>query len=399
MRLFLSPDVERALERRGVKDHRIPLWGNSMNEHLEFLKKTIQAQKVEREIERRRLNALPRSPLRRLPFPYELIKHIQSFVVGPRAMQTHIALSRLSWSVRTYLFGQNEARIEERWKQICLHSGIGQEPADITDICGISLNWEKTATSIAGYVQYGLCEDALLVSWSQMEKSYKWNHWNRLLLDSAASEIKVLNKEQVKKKNIKLQVNPALSSMRLMHYNNVDVALKTVRGDWWSAYDYPDATSLLLTWPPVSSLDITMKDVADEYHTLHLSNSEGVVIWDIFAAWWDEMWFPVQTDLLEQFVEGDRGDYSSSIPTNEDGQLYDYFEESDEDEVDEGDDDGATYGEKKAAALEAIIKSHGREYGLMYGRILFGRKLWLGDTSTPTRGSTQLELLFDEDDF
>ncbi|KAL7416714.1 hypothetical protein BDY24DRAFT_378023 [Mrakia frigida] len=188
MRLFCSPDLKRALERRGVKDHRIPLWGNSMNEHLEFLKKTIQAQKVEREIERRRLNALPRSPLRRLPFPYELIKHIQSFVVGPRAMQTHIALSRLSWSVRTYLFGQNEARIEERWKQICLHSGIGQEPADITDICGISLNWEKTATSIAGYVQYGLCEDALLVSWSQMEKSYKWNHWNRELDSFGSSE-------------------------------------------------------------------------------------------------------------------------------------------------------------------------------------------------------------------
>jgi len=86
------------------------------------------------------------------------------------------------------------------------------------------------------------------------------------------------------------------------------------------------------------------------------------------------MWFPVDTDLLRQFVEGDRRDYSDSIPTNEEGELYDYVDEEDEDEVDEEDDDGATWAEKREAALQKIIKSHGEEYGLMYGRVLFGKK-------------------------
>ena len=83
------------------------------------------------------------------------------------------------------------------------------------------------------------------------------------------------------------------------------------------------------------------------------------------------MCFRVDTDFLEEFVEGDRGDYSSSIPSNENEALYEHVDESDEDEVD---DDGATWFEKREAALERVIKSHGGSYGLMYGRVLFGQK-------------------------
>ena len=123
------------------------------------------------------LSALPQSTLRRLPLPYELIKLIQSFVVGPRAIATHLALFRLNSSVRTYLFGQSDHRIEKTWKLLCLRSGIGQQRSDVGDIKSKRLSWKETATRLVDN-RWGLGSSKLVVSWSEMETSPRWDMWN-----------------------------------------------------------------------------------------------------------------------------------------------------------------------------------------------------------------------------
>lgn len=89
------------------------------------------------------------------------------------------------------------------------------------------------------------------------------------------------------------------------------------------------------------------------------------------------LWFPVEGALLAQFVEGNQGDYSSSIPTNYEGELYDTSdEEEDDDSEDEDDEPGSSSAARKEAkekALEEINESHGGLYGLMLGRVLFGK--------------------------
>ena len=72
----------------------------------------------------------------------------------------------------------------------------------------------------------------------------------------------------------------------------------------------------------------------------------------------------VDTRSLRNYVEGERWDYSESIPTNRYEELYEY-----------GEEDKPSYfafARKREAILQEIIDDYGGERGLSMGRVWFG---------------------------
>lgn len=57
------------------------------------------------------------------------------------------------------------------------------------------------------------------------------------LLAFAGSEVRVLSRKEVKNDDVQLQINPALSYMRLMETNELDFAIKDRNDQWLSVYD------------------------------------------------------------------------------------------------------------------------------------------------------------------
>ncbi|KAL7416624.1 hypothetical protein BDY24DRAFT_377692 [Mrakia frigida] len=358
-------DVQQALERRGISRHEWDHWRGSLHwkekevvsflvahlgvplgtqrislrwQLLDVLKRTIQTDRARK----RRLDALPLSYQRRLLLPYELIAHIQSFLVGPLALSTHVALSQLNKSVRTYLFGSTEELVEERWRQICLHAGMGIVYEDLTEPYPVGRTWENSALRTA--------------EWRQMANSTRWQDWNEALLAFAGSEVRVLSRKEVKNDDVQLQINPALSYMRLMETNELDFAIKDRNDQWLSVYDDRSCV-MLLTFPPVSELSVAVEGVSGTYEKLELRNEDGIVIWDLWTSRFDELWFPVDGILVAEFVEGDKGDYISSIPTNHDGELC--VEEDDDHEPRYSSSAAVARRESRDVVLEEIIESHG----------------------------------------
>ena len=63
-------------------------------------------------------------------------------------------------------------------------------------------------------------------------------HPSEKLLSSADSKLQVLSSEEVEGNDIQLQINPALSYMRLMNMNELDFAIKDLRyPQWLLVYD------------------------------------------------------------------------------------------------------------------------------------------------------------------